>query len=273
LGSFVRSSPDEQVRLVDLSAEKAMRTLKALSALLTYPTAELRCAIGEIRAAIDGEGVLAVPERLALQRLLDELASGDLYELQERYVLLFDRSRSLSLHLFEHVHGESRDRGQAMVDLQNVYEQGGFTIGCTELPDFIPLFLEYCSLRPAAEARALLSEPAHVLTALGDRLAKKGSSYAAVFEALVALAAAKPTAEAFEALVDGPEVDPNDLQALDAVWEEEEVRFGPGSATADCGVNSLAAKIRQARRPAPGLRLPVQSTPATRFTHTVSPRA
>lgn len=242
-----------------------MKTFKALSALLTYPTAELCAAVGEIRAALEAEGALGEAERAALEPLLGELAGDDLYELQERYILLFDRTRTLSLHLFEHVHGESRDRGQAMVDLQNLYAEGGFEIGGAELPDFVPLFLEYCALRPEAEARALLAEPAHVLTALCERLAKKGSAYAAVFEALVALAAAKPTAEAFEALVDAPEIDPNDLVALDAAWEEEEVRFGPGAAV-DCGVDSLAAKIRQARRPAPGLAVPA-ARPRTLVNH------
>ena len=85
--------------------------------------------------------------------MIDDLAGGDLYDLQERYVLLFDRTRSLSLHLFEHVHGESRDRGQAMVDLLKLYEEGGFTPTATELPDFLPLFLEYAvDARPAAGA-------------------------------------------------------------------------------------------------------------------------
>ncbi len=244
-----------------------MKTLKALSALLTYPSEELCAAVDEIRAALDAEGVLSPAARQALEPLLQELASEDLYDLQERYVLLFDRSRSLSLHLFEHVHGESRDRGQAMVDLKSVYEAGGFAIGGSELPDYVPLFLEYCSLQPEAEARLLLSEPAHVLSALGERLRKKGSNYAAVFEALVGLAAAAPSREAFEALVEEAEVDPNDLVALDKLWEDEEVRFGPGAAIADCGVDSLAAKIRQARRPAPGLDVPAAPRPRTVFTH------
>ena len=78
------------------------------------------------------------------------MATGDLYDLQERYVLLFDRTRSLSLHLFEHVHGESRDRGQAMVDLKTIYENGGLEIAATELPDFVPLFLEFLSTQPRA---------------------------------------------------------------------------------------------------------------------------
>jgi nitrate reductase delta subunit len=248
-----------------------MKTLKALSALLTYPTADLTAAIPEIRAVLQAESSLGADERQGLEPLLSGLATEDVYDLQERYIQLFDRTRSLSLHLFEHVHGESRDRGQAMVDLKAVYEAAGFSIDGTELPDFVPLFLEYCSLLPEAEARAMLSEPAHVLTALGERLRKKESSYAAAFEALISLASAKPGAAAFEALVEETDVDPDDLKALDAVWEEEEVRFGLGSA-ADCGVDSLAAKVRQARRPAPGVEVPAAQRPRTVFTH-VSTRA
>jgi nitrate reductase delta subunit len=246
-----------------------MKTLKALSALLTYPTPELVAAVPEIRSVLRQEGVLAAGEIEALEPLLSTLASEDIYDLQERFIQLFDRTRSLSLHLFEHVHGEGRDRGQAMVDLKAVYEAAGFAIDGTELPDYVPLFLEYASLLPTEEARTLLAEPAHVLSALGERLRKKDSPYAAVFAALVELAAAKPGPDAFEALAPEADVDPNDLQALDAVWEEEEVRFGLGSA-ADCGVDSLAAKVRQARRPAPGVEAPAAQKPRTVFTHVQS---
>jgi nitrate reductase delta subunit len=243
-----------------------MKTLKALSALLTYPTEELAAAIPEIRAALQAEGALPARDLQALEPLLSSLGSDDIYDLQERYIQLFDRTRSLSLHLFEHVHGESRDRGQAMVDLKAVYEAAGFEIEGTELPDFVPLFLEYGSVLPDAEARLLLAEPAHVLAALGERLRKRNSPYAAVFEALVGLAAAQPGAGAFEALVAEADVDPDDLKALDAVWEEEEVRFGLGAA-AECGVDSLAAKVRQSRRPAPGVEVAAAQRPRTVFTH------
>jgi nitrate reductase delta subunit len=243
-----------------------MKTLKALSALLTYPTEELAAAIPEIRAALQAEGALPARDLQALEPLLSSLGSDDIYDLQERHIQLFDRTRSLSLHLFEHVHGESRDRGQAMVDLKAVYEAAGFEIEGTELPDFVPLFLEYGSVLPDAEARLLLAEPAHVLAALGERLRKRNSPYAAVFEALVGLAAAQPGAGAFEALVAEADVDPDDLKALDAVWEEEEVRFGLGAA-AECGIDSLAAKVRQSRRPAPGVEAAAAQRPRTVFTH------
>lgn len=242
-----------------------MKTLKALSALLTYPTHDLIAAIPPIRAVLHDERHV---DPAGLAALLDELQNDDLYDLQERYILLFDRTRSQSLHLFEHVHGESRDRGQAMVDLKAVYAAAGFEIGTTDLPDFIPLFLEYCSLLPRDEACLLLSEPAHVIKAIAERLAKRESAYAGVFEALVALADAGPTEEALGALVPEEDFDPNDLAALDALWEEEEVRFGPGAAAADCGVDGLAAKVRQARRPAPGVALAASERPRTAFTHT-----
>ncbi|ACA19974.1 nitrate reductase molybdenum cofactor assembly chaperone [Methylobacterium sp. 4-46] len=243
-----------------------MKTLKALSALLTYPSPALARAVPEIRDVLHDEGVLARPRRDALEPLLRDLAAGDLYDLQERYGMLFDRTRSLSLHLFEHVHGESRDRGQAMVDLRGVYEAAGFAIEGGDLPDFVPLFLEFCALRPPAEARQLLAEPAHVLAALGERLRKRDTAYAAVFEALVALAAAAPSEEARGAVVPDAGEDPTDLGALDAAWEEVEVRFGLG-ADAACGTESLAAKLRQARRPAPGVEVPGAHPSRAVFTH------
>ena len=228
-----------------------IRTFKALSALLTYPTAEMQAALPELAAAINQEALVPAAVGRQLKLLLSEMAIGDLYDLQERYVLLFDRTRSLSLHLFEHVHGESRDRGQAMIDLKTVYENGGLEIDATELPDFVPLFLEFLSTRPRPEAYDLLAQPAHVFAAMAERLRKRQSAYEAVFRALVQLAATKPKADVVSALLAEPDPDANDLGALDAAWEEEAVRFGPG-ASSDCK-DTLIEKIRAGRRPAPGM--------------------
>ena len=227
------------------------RTLKALSALLTYPTAELVQASGEIRAALDGDKRIPASVRDQLHRLLNEMTAGDLYDLQERYVLLFDRTRSLSLHLFEHVHGESRDRGQAMIDLQNLYAEKGLEIGTSELPDFVPLFLEFLSTQPRADAYELLGQPAHILAALAERLRKRDSSYESVFRALLALANAKPKGEDIAAVLSEPDPDVDDLAALDAAWEDEPVQFGPGAG--DGCKDNLIARIRAGRRPAPGM--------------------
>ena len=225
------------------------KTLKALSALLTYPTAELRQACGEISEAIEKDMALSSSVRDQLHSLLTELATGDLYDLQERYILLFDRTRSLSLHLFEHVHGESRDRGQAMIDLKAQYENNSLFMNAAELPDFLPLFLEFLSTLPAQEACDMLGQPAHILAAMAERLRKRRSLYESVFHALVALAAAKPKDDEVAALLSLPDPDASDLAALDAAWEDEPVNFGPGAS--DGCKDGLIARVRGALRPAP----------------------
>lgn len=223
------------------------QTFKALSALLTYPTPELQAAASELKDVLARENLLSAKTLRQLNRLVDELASGDIYDLQERYVLLFDRTRSLSLHLFEHVHGESRDRGQAMVDLQNLYAEKGLEVSAAELPDFVPLFLEFLSTRPLAEACDLLGQPAHLLAALAERLRKRKSAYEAVFRALGALAKDKPTDADIAGLLAEEDPDPLDLAALDAAWESEPVTFGPGT---DGCKDGLVARLRAAKRPA-----------------------
>ena len=225
-----------------------MKTFKVLSALLTYPSYDLIAAAPEFPAVLDEENLVPAAQRPALDVLIEEIAAGDLYDLQERYGLLFDRSRSLALHLFEHVHGESRDRGQAMVDLKKLYEDAGFEIAANELPDFVPLFLEFLSTQPPAAARDLLAQPAHILAALAERLGRRTSSYKAVFDALVAIV---------EEALKGPDPDPMDLAALDAAWEDEEVKFGPGAQNQDvCGRDNLIARLRHAKRA-------VKSAPST----------
>ncbi|MCB1445573.1 MAG: nitrate reductase molybdenum cofactor assembly chaperone [Rhizobiaceae bacterium] len=203
-----------------------MRTFKALSALLTYPGHDLKEAIPAIRVAL-GEGLLPPASVAALEPLLVSLETGDIYDLQERYVLLFDRSRTLSLNLFEHIHGESRDRGGAMVDLLETYRLGGFDLAGAELPDHLPVLLEFLSMRPLAEAREILADAGHILVALAERLARRESVYAAVLEGLVTLSFADPATEEARVLLAQQDDNPEDLAALDAVWEEAQVTFGP----------------------------------------------
>ena len=224
------------------------RTYRALAALIAYPTEALQEATGEIAAVLVEEGLVPAPRRAAIDDLLAELAERDIYDLQERYFALFDRSRSLSLHLFEHVHGESRDRGQAMADLIELYRGHGFEPTASELPDFLPLFLEFLSLLPGHEAQALLAEPAGILQVLAERLVTRKSAYAAVFAALAALATL-----ADAPAIDRPDTtaeDPDDLAALDAVWEEAAVHFGPGEQIDGCGTDRLRTRLRAATRDA-----------------------
>ncbi len=225
-----------------------MKTFKVLSALLTYPSQDLIAAAPEFAGVLDSENLVPDARRFALDRLIGEIATGELYDLQERYGLLFDRTRSLALHLFEHVHGESRDRGQAMVDLKTLYENSGFAIAANELPDFVPLFLEFLSTQPVEAARDLLAQPAHILAAMAERLGRRESSYQAVFDALVAIVAEAPQQAIVDELLKGPDPDPMDFAALDAAWEEEEVKFGSGTQDQAGCRDTLVARLRHARR-------------------------
>ncbi|MET3353407.1 UNVERIFIED_ORG: nitrate reductase delta subunit [Xanthobacter viscosus] len=223
-------------------------TFKALSALLAYPGEDLVVAAPAIADVLALEGLVAEPARAGLVPLLEELAQDDLFALQETYVGLFDRTRRLSLHLFEHVHGESRDRGQAMVDLAALYEKGGLVLVANELPDYLPLFLEFLSTRPLPEAQALIADIAHILASLEERLTARGSAYAAVFSALRTLATDGAVATPSPAPARAEPVD--DLAALDAAWEETAVTFGPGEGMGACSVDRFRTQLRAAQRDA-----------------------
>jgi len=224
------------------------KTLKILSLLLSYPTRELQDAAPDLCQALRDEPCLSERQERLLRALVEDIAALDLYDVQERYVFLFDRTRSLSLHLFEHVHGESRDRGQAMVDLMATYEANGFQVDARELPDYLPLFLEYLSLRPEAEAREFLGQTSHILSVLKTRLKKRGSIYRNAFIVLEALAEGKPDRSLVRDLLGLGEDDPNDLKALDDIWEEEAVTFGGNAGENACGPDRLQRQIRAAAR-------------------------
>src|SRR5690606_5631788 len=147
--------------------------------LLGYPEQDWLDALPELSA------VLPPDARARLAPLFDFLNQDtDLIERQECYVATFDRRPAHSLHLFEHIHGESRDRGQAMVDLRNEYLKHGLEPAANELPDYVPLFLEFLGQIPAGAAEDLLGDAIHVLARLGDKLAEDGSPYACVFAQL-----------------------------------------------------------------------------------------
>ena len=226
-----------------------MKTFKVLSALLNYPTSELIAAAPEFAEILESENLIFKKQRKSLDLLIEEIAIGDIYDLQEKYGLLFDRSKTLALHLFEHVHGESRDRGQAMVDLKTLYENEGFYIAVNELPDYIPLFLEFLSTQQIGSARDLLGQPSHILAALAERLGRRQSNYRSVFDALVGIVSEIPDRAIVDVLLNEADCDPMDFQALDQAWEEEEVRFGPGAqGQGACGHEGLIAKLRHAKR-------------------------
>lgn len=187
----------------------AARTLRVLAALLHYPDARLREELGLLRDALHAELALD-RERLAeVDALIDALGRAAPLDAEADYVHIFDRGRATSLHLFEHVHGDSRERGPAMIDLAQTYERAGLLLSGGELPDFLPIVLEFASTQPPREAQALLGEVAHILNAIFAALRQRGSRYASVLGALLDLAGEK--AEAVEIAEE---------QSIDAAWEE-----------------------------------------------------
>ncbi|MDZ7752233.1 MAG: nitrate reductase molybdenum cofactor assembly chaperone [Gammaproteobacteria bacterium] len=208
-----------------------MDIVKVIAVLLHYPQAEVQAAAAELRDAITAAPDLPAAERVALTTFLARLEEGDLLDLQAEYVATFDRGRRLSLHLFEHIHGESRDRGQAMVDLLAHYRAAGLEPAVSELPDYLPLFLEYCSLLPAQAAREWLEGVGELLALLHARLQRRASPYAPLFPPLLRLAGVdrERVLEAIAREVAG-ESDDATPGALDRDWQEGPVTFGPDAA-------------------------------------------
>lgn len=227
------------------------RTLKSFSLILSYPTRDLQLAMPEIGAVLASDTRLTAAARRALRPLVEEIGGRDIYELEERFVLLFDRSRTLSLNLFEHVHGESRDRGGAMVSLVETYRAGGFDPVTSELPDHLPVLLEFLSTRPFREAQETLADAAHIFEALNARLVRRESPYGAVFASLLQLAGVTADEQAVAEMLAQPDDDPTDLEALDDVWEESEVLFGPDPNAGCPQARDMLAQMDLPVNPAP----------------------
>ena len=190
-------------------------SLRVLARLLAYPDTDLRGDLPDMRAALKVDRVLTGARKEELYALMQHLAQGNPLEHESEFVELFDRGRSTSLHLFEHVHGDSRDRGPAMIDLTQTYEKAGLFLAPDELPDYLPVMLEFVSTQPPQEARSFLAEMAHILNAIFSALQQRRSPYACVLGALLELAGEKATAV---------KITPD--EALDASWAEPVVFDG-----------------------------------------------
>lgn len=201
--------------------EQTMKTLKVLGFLLSYPSAQTVEVLPECREIIHQEKWLSDESLQKLNRLMEWMEGQDLLDLQEEYVALFDRTPSLSLHLFEHVHGDSRDRGQALVDLAQVYKEAGLIIASEEMPDYLPLFLEYLSILALEEARENMNGAIDVIAAIGGRLKNRNSLYNAVFEALSETAQRKPDTKAVERALGKDAGKARSFEELDEEWKEQ----------------------------------------------------
>jgi nitrate reductase delta subunit len=205
--------------ILSSSPVQARLTLRVLAHLLRYPDAALRTHIPEMQQALRSEVALPASRLVELQALLQHLATQSALDVESEYVELFDRGRRTALHLFEHVHGDSRDRGPAMIDLIQTYEKAGLFLGASELPDYLPVVLEFASTQPPEQAQEFLGEIAHIVRAIFSALLKRNSPYASVLAAVLELAGEKA-----EAVAVAPEPE------MDESWAEPEV-FG-GCSTA-----------------------------------------
>ncbi len=195
-------------------------TLRVLAALLGYPDAALREHLHELEALLAADGVLSAKRRAGVAALIRHLQASDPLTAETEYVELFDRGRATSLYLFEHVHGDSRDRGPAMIDLGETYAKAGLLLVEDELPDYLPAVLEFVSTQPPREAKGFLGEIAHLLDAVHAALAQRASAYAAALAALLDLAGHKPQ--------EGREVPAE--PSIDESWQEPAAFDGCSSA-------------------------------------------
>ncbi len=256
-----------------MDAITLQRRLRAFALLFDYPGEALQAHADEIAAELAG---LGTPSRAGASgacapggtdALLQHLRDADLLELQAEYVDVFDRGRSTSLNLFEHVHGDARERGQAMVDLLQQYREVGLELSSRELPDYLPVYLEYCSMLEPQAALYGLGEIAPLLVNLAAALERRGSPWLAAAAALCALAgetdwraAARRAAEAAKAAqsrspTPGPRDAPSQAQgadwsaaALDAAWAEEPVSF-LGACSPQAGAGAVQPVQFHARQP------------------------
>lgn len=196
----------------------ARLTLRVLALLLDYPERALHEQLGAMRHVLHQERALTAAQLDAIDRLLAALAKAAPLAAEADYVQLFEQGRSTSLHLFEHVHGDSRERGPAMVELARTYQQAGLMLAPGELPDYLPVVLQFASTLAPQQARDFLGEIAHILNALFGALAQRHSPYAGAFGALLELAGEQPRPVSIE-----PDPPPEES------WEEPKVFDGCSS--------------------------------------------
>ena len=209
-----------------------MQVLQVISLLLDYPKPELVEARAELEQMIQ-QSSLSADDKAALEAFIEHRTSMSLMDWQSEYDGLFERGRALSLLLFEHVHGESRDRGQAMVDLMNQYKTAGLDLGVKELPDYIPLYLEFLSTQGDENARLGLEEVAHILALLTARLEQRGSNYSLLFQTLLSISGVQIDLDDVRQQIANEKRDDTSKE-LDKVWEEEAVTFAGNDQMQGC---------------------------------------
>ena len=235
----------------DRIVQTDMRLLKVISVLMDYPSHELFTddTLSECKAIVMNSRLISPQVRQEIADFIDDMVAAGEMESQARYDSLFERGRSLSLWLFEHVHGESRDRGQAMVDLMAQYEAAGFEIGVKELPDYLPMYLEYLAYQATVtddemQIRQDIADVSHIVAVLAARLIDKNSQYVGLFKALLQVAGEPLTVIDDElAKINKANAPADDtIEAIDHEWEEEMVDF-LGAEQENCPTSQTKQRI------------------------------
>lgn len=206
-----------------------IKTYKILSLLLSYPNAELMDFLQEAEKELHNEALLSSEKLEEIVKFIRYHRKTELTDWQAEYVQLFDNSRSASLHLFEHLKGDSRDRGQAMVDMLEFYKENGLQLSANELPDYLPVFLEFLSSLPVDKAAGHLAEPVNIIARIHKALEEKKNVYRHIFSAVISLSSKKPDAKVTEAIIK----DEKPLN-LDEEYEEKPVEFGANNTCINC---------------------------------------
>lgn len=157
-----------------------MRLYKILSVLLEYPDQELIDHLPELHSEIDTCLDMDDAERVAMRQFLAHLQGTPLTTLQADYVQTFDLTAEHSLHLTHHLFGDDKNRGPALIDLGELYKDYGVEVVTNELPDYLPLILEFAAYLDDSEASVFLADANKVLGVLADNLNIAGSPYAAL---------------------------------------------------------------------------------------------
>ena len=198
-----------------------IKTYKILSLLLSYPNEELQKFLLEVEKELREESLLHENRINDISKFCERFNQLDLTNWQGEYVQLFDYSRSVSLHIFEHIQGDSRDRGQAMVNLMEFYKEKGMHLTAKELPDYIPAFLEFLSTQSISKSSELLGETVNIMDKINEALSEGENLYSSIFKAIISLSAKQPNKEITREMIKNEKP-----QDLDAEYEEEPVTFG-----------------------------------------------
>ena len=158
--------------------EEKRSILKVLSVMLHYPDDEFILSLEELKEAV--EEIPQVEQREKCMIFLSYLSSNPLIRLQEEYTSTFDLNPTTSLNLTYHKWGDARERGNALAELNCLYREAGYESCNDDLPDYLPLVLEFLSINKLANSFSFLGQYCDQVKVVGSRLREKDSPYSGI---------------------------------------------------------------------------------------------